>query len=113
MRTLWRLGEGRVGDVREALPQRRSAYTTVQTVLNRLTDRGLLDRNRDGNALVYSPRVSETEYLSGSLNRALNGMSDEARRTAIAHLVSDLDQGERREVQAMAREIARRRGKTK
>lgn len=113
MRTLWRLGEGRVGDVREALPQRRSAYTTVQTVLNRLTDRGLLDRKRDGNALVYSPRVSETEYLSGSLNRALDGMSDEARRTAIAHLVGDLDQSERREVQAMAREIARRRGKTK
>jgi len=114
MRALWRLGEGRVGDVREALPkQAQSAYTTVQTVLNRLADRGLLDRERKGNAIVYSPRVSEAEYLSSSLDRALDGTSEEARRAAIAHLVGGLDQGERREVQAMAREIARRRGKAK
>jgi predicted transcriptional regulator len=112
MRALWRLGEGRVGEVREALPkQHRSAYTTVQTVLNRLADRGLLDRVPKGNALVYSPRVSEAEYLSNSLDRALTGTSEEARRAAIAHLVGGLDQSERREVQAMAREIARRRGK--
>lgn len=114
MRALWRLGEGRVGDVRDALPkQHRSAYTTVQTVLNRLAERGLLDRERKGNAIVYVPRVSEAEYLSSSLDRALDGTSDEARHAAIAHLVGGLDQGERREVQALAREIARRRGKTK
>jgi predicted transcriptional regulator len=112
MRALWRLGQGRVGEVREALPkQHRSAYTTVQTVLNRLADRGLLDRERKGNAIIYSPRVSEAEYLSNSLDRALTGTSEEARRTAIAHLVGGLDQSERREVQAMAREIAKRRGK--
>lgn len=112
MRALWRLGQGRVGEVREALPkQHRSAYTTVQTVLNRLADRGLLDREREGNAIAYSPRVSEAEYLSNSLDRALTGTSEEARRAAIAHLVGGLDQSERREVQAMAREIARRRGK--
>lgn len=114
MRALWRLGEGQVGDVREALPKKaQSAYTTVQTVLNRLADRGLLDRERKGNAIVYSPRVSEAEYLSSSLDRALDGTSEKARRAAIAHLVGGLDQGERREVQAMAREIARRRGKAK
>jgi len=112
MRALWRLGAGRVGEVREALPkQHRSAYTTVQTVLNRLADRGLLDRERKGNAIIYSPRVSEAEYLSNSLDRALTGTSEEARRAAIAHLVGGLDQSERREVQAMAREIAKRRGK--
>ena len=114
MRVLWRLGEGRVGDVREALPkQHQSAYTTIQTVLNRLADRGLLDRERKGNAIVYLPRISEAEYLSSSLDRALTGTSEEARRAAIAHLVGGLDKSEQREVQAMVREIARRRGKSK
>lgn len=49
MGALWRIGEGRVGEVRGALPERyRSAYTTVQTVLNRLSERGLLSRERAG-----------------------------------------------------------------
>jgi predicted transcriptional regulator len=112
MRALWRLGRGRVGEVREALPERyRSAYTTVQTILNRLAERGLLGREREGNAIVYKPRVSEAEYLSGSLSRALTGISGEAKLAAIAHLVGGLDQKEQREIQAMAQEIAKRRGK--
>jgi predicted transcriptional regulator len=112
MRALWRLGQGRVGQVRDELPKRhRSAYTTVQTVLNRLAERGLLGRQREGNAIIYKPRISEAEYLSGSLSRALTGISGEARRAAIAHLVGGLDQKEQREIQAMAREIAKRRGK--
>jgi predicted transcriptional regulator len=112
MRALWRLEKGRVGEVRDALPKRhRSAYTTVQTVLNRLAERGLLNREREGKAIVYKPRVSEAEYLSGSLDRALTGISGEARRAAIAQLVGGLDQNEQREIQTMAREIARRRGK--
>ncbi len=114
MRALWRLGEGRVVEVREALPKRhQSAYTTVQTVLNRLADRGLLDRERKANAIVYSPRISEAEYLSSSLDRALTGTSEAARRAAIAHLVGGLDKSEQREVQAMVRKIAHRRGKSK
>ena len=112
MRALWRLGEGRVSEVRGALPRRyRSAYTTVQTVLNRLAERGLLSRERAGNAIVYKPKVSEAEYLSGSLDRALDGISGEAKLAAIAHLVGGLDKSEQREIQAMAREIAKRRGK--
>lgn len=111
MRALWRLEKGRVGEVRDALPKRhRSAYTTVQTVLNRLADRGLLEREREGKAIVYKPRVSETEYLSGSLDRALTGISGEAKRAAIAHLVGRLDKSEQREIQTMAQEIAKRRG---
>ena len=47
-----------------ALPSRyRSAYNTVQTGLERLSDRGLLRRERSGNAFVYRPAVSEAEYL--------------------------------------------------
>lgn len=110
MRVLWRLDKGRVGEVRDALPKRhRSAYTTVQTVLNRLAERGLLDREREGKAIVYKPRITEAEYLSCSLDRALTGISVEARRAAIAHLVGGLDKSEQREIQTMAKEIARRR----
>jgi len=56
MAALWRIDSRGVEEVRMAMPARyRSAYNTVQTVLNRLTDRGLLRRTRTGNSFVYRP----------------------------------------------------------
>jgi len=53
MTALWRLESGTVEQVRSGLPARyRGAYTTVQTVLNRLAERGLLVRSKRGNAIV-------------------------------------------------------------
>ena len=86
MRVMWRLERGSFEQVRDALPKRaRRAYTTIQTVLNRLAERGLLRRERVGKTIFYSPRASEAEYLSRSLNRTLSGASPEARR-AMTHL---------------------------
>jgi predicted transcriptional regulator len=112
MRVVWRLGEGRVEDVRKELPRRRrGAYTTVQTVLNRLAERGLLGRRRDGKAIVYSPRISEGDYLARSFSETLAEASDDARRAALAQLVGDLDQNELDEIRALARQAQHRRGR--
>jgi predicted transcriptional regulator len=53
MAALWRLNAGTVEQVREELPSRyQGAYNTVQTVLNRLAERGLLRRVREGRGFV-------------------------------------------------------------
>lgn len=105
MPTLWRLGEGTVEQVRAALPKRyQSGYTTVQTVLNRLADRGLLTRRHQGNAIVYTPSISEAEYLSRSVDQALAGASREARQAVLASLVGNLDPAELKRLRALARE---------
>src|SRR3990170_710842 len=80
MTALWRLESGTVEQVRSGLPPRyRGAYTTVQTVLNRLADRGLLVRTKRGNAIVYTPKLTEAEYVSRSIERTLAGASTHAR----------------------------------
>ncbi|MHB8659395.1 MAG: BlaI/MecI/CopY family transcriptional regulator [Solirubrobacteraceae bacterium] len=104
MPVLWRLESGTVDQVRSALPQRyQSAYTTVQTVLNRLAERGLLSRERQGNAIVYRPCLTEAEYLSRSIERSLAGASREARQAVLAQLVGDLDRRELGELRRLAR----------
>jgi predicted transcriptional regulator len=111
MRVLWRLESGSVEDVRRGLPARkRGAYTTVQTVLNRLAERGLVRREREGNLILYRPRLSEAEYLSRSLNEALANASPEARRTALATLVGEIEATELSRIRRLAREVSRRRG---
>ena len=110
MAALWQIEQGTVEQVRVALPAaHRGAYTTVQTVLNRLADRGLLSRTKDGNALVYRPTLTEGDYVSESIERALAGASSEARQVALAQLVGNIDGVELRGLKRLAKEIDRRR----
>jgi BlaI family transcriptional regulator, penicillinase repressor len=110
MSVVWRLGNPTVEQVRSALPPRyRGAYNTVQTVLNRLAERGLLTRHKIGNAFEYRARHSEGEYLSRSISQALATASTDARQTALARLVGDLNDAELSKLRALARELNRNR----
>ncbi len=110
MRVLWRRDRGTVEQVRQALPvAHRGAYTTVQTILNRLAGRGLLTREASGKAISYSANVTEADYLASSINRTLTGASEEARLAALAALVGELDPSEFEEIRSLAREISRKR----
>lgn len=112
MAVIWRLGEATVDDVRNSQPQRkRAAYTTIQTVMTRLFERGLLERTRRGQAFVYSPKIDEATYLTQAIARRLAGASPEARRDALVSLVGDLERDELDEVARYANRIRRARGR--
>lgn len=60
MDILWDLGEAAVREVQEAIPSKsRPAYTTVQTILNRLEEKGAVKKLRKiGNAWIFSPAIN-------------------------------------------------------
>ena len=110
MAAVWRLESATVEQVRQALPGRyRGAYTTVQTVLNRLADRGMLERERDGRNIVYRPTFTEAEYLSRSIEHTLASASSEARHAALARLIGGLREDELGEVQKLAGQAGKAR----
>lgn len=110
MSVLWRLGEATVDDVRNSQPaRRRAAYTTVQTVMTRLYERGLLERKRRAQAFVYKPKIDEASYLARAISRRLAVASPQARRDALVSLVGDLDAAELDEVARYANRIRRAR----
>jgi predicted transcriptional regulator len=112
MRIMWRLDEGTVDDVRALQPRsRRAAYTTIQTVLNRLLDRGLLQRRRMGKAYVYKARFPESEFVARSMRERLAGASADARTPALLSLVEGLEQKELDELARYANKVRRERNK--
>lgn len=60
METLWDLAEASVREILEALPEdSRPAYTTVQTLVGRMEEKGAVRRSRKiGNAYMYAPVIS-------------------------------------------------------
>jgi len=110
MRALWELGSGTVQEVRAALPSAdQHAYTTIQTVLNRLAERGLVERERKGVAFIYRPSLAESEYVSRSIGRVLEEASPGAREAALAQLVGTLDPGDLESLGRLAAEVGDRR----
>ena len=68
--------------IRRALPEaNQGAYNTVQTVLNRLADRGLLERRREGHVIVYAPALSEADYLSRSIEHTMRSATPRLARS--------------------------------
>ena len=64
MEEAWRRGRVSASDIYRAFGE-RTAYTTWMTTLDRLFKKGLLAREKDGRAYVYSPRVSREEFERG------------------------------------------------
>lgn len=67
MKVLWRLGQGNVQTVQQALPRER-AYTTVQTVLNILERKGKVKRAKRDRAYFYKPAVSQSQVARHAVN---------------------------------------------
>lgn len=68
METAWREKTLTVKQALYAWPDNpRPAYTTVQTLLNRLADRGLLQRRKEGRYFVYIVTTSRKEFLASRL----------------------------------------------
>src|SRR5262245_49304802 len=63
MSVLWTLGRASVREIMELLPEtRRPAYTTVQTIVYRLEEKGALVRVRKiGNAHIFEPAISRKD----------------------------------------------------
>ncbi|MQB01984.1 MAG: BlaI/MecI/CopY family transcriptional regulator [Actinobacteria bacterium] len=52
------------------------AYTTVMTLLVRLTTKGLLTRRRRGRAYAYRPRISRSDYAARAMVQTMEDASD-------------------------------------
>ena len=61
MEAMWSFGAGNVRDVVGRL-ERKLAYTTVMTTLDRLYKKGLLSREMSDRAFVYSPKVTRQDW---------------------------------------------------
>lgn len=110
MEEMWRLGEGTVRDVLEALNQRAKkprAYTTVMTVMARLDRKGLLTRRlRDAKTYVYTPVLSRDEYLEARARAEVEALVKQYGDLALVSFtreVQQLDPKRREQLRRLAR----------
>ncbi|MBX7219518.1 MAG: BlaI/MecI/CopY family transcriptional regulator [Blastocatellia bacterium] len=88
MDALWGLGTASVREIQEHLPEsRRPAYTTVQTIVNRLEEKGAVRRAKKiGNAFVFEPTITRKSVHRRLFDELLDLLGGSA-RPLMSHLV--------------------------
>ena len=72
LNALWQIGEGNVEEVRRVVsPGKPLAYTTVLTLLDRLTRRGAVSRRKEGRGFRYQPTVERNHLRRIALKQFL------------------------------------------
>lgn len=87
MEQLWKLGRASVREILETLPKKKQpAYTTVQTIVRRLEEKGAVRQVRKiGNAHIYEPVVSR-QAAYGRLVSEFLDLFGGSPRPIMAHL---------------------------
>ncbi|HSE70026.1 MAG TPA: BlaI/MecI/CopY family transcriptional regulator [Nocardioidaceae bacterium] len=85
-----------VREVHEQLARRRDiAYTTVMTVMDRLSKKGLVRQQKDGRAYRYQAQGSRSAMTADLMREALEEIAVEDRRTALVAFVGEASDEER------------------
>jgi predicted transcriptional regulator len=110
---LWELGVGSVRELHEQLGQRDGlVYTTTAKVVDRLREKGLIDRQPRGRAVIYRPRVAREDVESARARKAVSRLFGAAPHAAVAALVDAVDAVDPKLLDELERiVIARRRSK--
>jgi predicted transcriptional regulator len=87
MTILWKEHPLSVRDVCTRMKRSKLAYTTVMTTLDRLHNKGLLARTKQGNAFLYLPAIDRAEYQRRVVETALAPMFEQGAAPVLAAFV--------------------------
>lgn len=91
MQVIWHDDCSTVKKVHRALAQQRDiAYTTVMTTMSRLAEKGVLNRQRDGLAYIYTPTLSEADFVTLVVQQVLDSLLTDYSDTAVEYMVDFL-----------------------
>jgi len=87
MNALWPLGEATVKQVQDAISAKRPrAYTTIMTILDRLAQKGIVARRKQGRAYLYRANLQPTDAQESAIEHVVDGFFGGSREALTAHL---------------------------
>ncbi|MCL4417006.1 MAG: BlaI/MecI/CopY family transcriptional regulator [Actinobacteria bacterium] len=80
-----------VRDVMTLLQKKRTiAYTTVMTVMGRLTEKGVLSRKLYGSSYLYEPKVNREKFVSSYVHNMFKTAVSTLGQEAVTHFIKEI-----------------------
>ena len=90
-------------------PERDISHNTVQSTLKRLWEKGLLAREKDGHAYVYSPKFDREEVTERRVAEVVDQLADGELDVALAAFVNFADRAGEETLERLEAMVARRK----
>lgn len=89
-RIVWQLGAASARQVHEALPQTRKIdFTTVQTYLTRLEDKGFIKSKKEGRAKIFSAKANPDRVIRETIHEFVDLLFDGNAVPMMRHLINE------------------------
>lgn len=92
MDVLWNNAEMTIKEVQQVLEQEKlTNFNTVMTVMNRLVEKGILQKRTEGRSSLYKPVLSRDEFLNTQSKEMANELMDEFGNVVVSHMLDALE----------------------
>ena len=107
MGIIWEKRHCSVDDVLQEMPEPKPAYTTVQTFMRILEQKGFLGHRQDGKKHVFHPLIEKGEYTRWTLKNLKDSLFDGSAKSLLNTFISDnhLSDDDVRELIQMLQEL--------
>jgi predicted transcriptional regulator len=89
MEVLWQKGQASVGEIVEALPEERLAYSSVLTVMRILEQKGYVTHEKEGRAFIYRPLVDREQARKNVVGYLLKRFFDNSPELLVVNLLEN------------------------
>lgn len=116
MKALWEKHPATAREIMDRLPSGvKWAYTTIKTMLTRLTEKKAVSEVKQGNISVYDPLISQRKARVSAFRSLLETAFDGAMGPLVHFLVEEeqLTDEQKKELARLIRSQARRKGESK
>lgn len=105
LKILWEKSPQLVRDIRDELAKlgRDIAHTSVITTLNTMVKKRIVIRKREGNAFLFSPRITREQVSRSVLGDIVNRVFDGSAKAVLLGVFeqNDIDRGELKELRKL------------
>ncbi|RJR15014.1 hypothetical protein C4579_03020 [Candidatus Microgenomates bacterium] len=92
MRCMWQKKRCTAREIWENVRHDREiAYNTVQTIMTRLMEKGLLERTLQGKTHIYHPRVRQKSVVTSLMQRTLKSITGQFGEEALIAFVDGIE----------------------
>ncbi|HWO98422.1 MAG TPA: BlaI/MecI/CopY family transcriptional regulator [Bacillus sp. (in: firmicutes)] len=113
MTVLWSGEEMTIKDVQQALEREKAVnFNTVMTVMNRLLEKGVLQKRAEGRTSLYRPILSKEEFFNTQSKELTHELIDEFGSVVVTHMLDaleEVDQGLIEKLEQKIKELKKER----
>ncbi|GAA4855892.1 BlaI/MecI/CopY family transcriptional regulator [Paenibacillus vulneris] len=95
MEILWEGPEKAIKEVQQRLEQEKAVnFNTVMTVMNRLVEKGILQKRMEGRSFLYRPVLTKEQFIDTQSKELTHELIEEFGPLVVNHMLDALDEAD-------------------